>query len=116
MGSLIGISLQMHSFFFFYVLTLLLRNQIIEERSFVPCEELRYGRISFKGFNPEVEVGFTFSLFYQSYLCAYFLLSIHYLLCILSPWCVTHFCVMLNITVYLYVPVQDVLCIITAGG
>ncbi|CAL8374272.1 unnamed protein product [Arctogadus glacialis] len=30
-------------------------NQIIEERSFVPCEDLKYGRISFKGFNPEVE-------------------------------------------------------------
>ncbi|XP_020509247.1 M-phase phosphoprotein 6 [Labrus bergylta] len=30
-------------------------NLIIEEKSFVPCEELKYGRISFKGFNPEVE-------------------------------------------------------------
>ncbi|XP_061078376.1 M-phase phosphoprotein 6 [Conger conger] len=30
-------------------------NFIIEERSFVPCEELVYGRMSFKGFNPEVE-------------------------------------------------------------
>ncbi|CAL8357892.1 unnamed protein product [Lota lota] len=30
-------------------------NHIIEERSFVPCEDLKYGRISFKGFNPEVE-------------------------------------------------------------
>lgn len=29
----------------------------MEERSFVPCEELKFGRISFKGFNPEVEVG-----------------------------------------------------------
>ncbi|KAM6430339.1 M-phase phosphoprotein 6 [Liasis olivaceus] len=28
---------------------------IIEERSFVMCEDLRYGRMSFKGFNPEVE-------------------------------------------------------------
>ncbi|XP_068168341.1 M-phase phosphoprotein 6 [Antennarius striatus] len=28
---------------------------IIEEKSFVPCEDLKYGRISFKGFNPEVE-------------------------------------------------------------
>ncbi|XP_023646176.1 M-phase phosphoprotein 6 [Paramormyrops kingsleyae] len=28
---------------------------IIEERSFVPCEDLRFGRMSFKGFNPEVE-------------------------------------------------------------
>ncbi|XP_076026197.1 M-phase phosphoprotein 6 [Genypterus blacodes] len=28
---------------------------IIEEKSFVPCEDLRYGRMSFKGFNPEVE-------------------------------------------------------------
>ncbi|XP_077787666.1 M-phase phosphoprotein 6 isoform X3 [Podarcis muralis] len=28
---------------------------IIEERSFVPCEDLLYGRMSFKGFNPEVE-------------------------------------------------------------
>ncbi|KAM4618677.1 M-phase phosphoprotein 6 [Polymixia lowei] len=30
-------------------------NFILEERSFVPCEDLKYGRISFKGFNPEVE-------------------------------------------------------------
>jgi len=30
-------------------------NFIIEERSFVPCEDLKYGRMSFKGFNPEVE-------------------------------------------------------------
>ncbi|KAM6927144.1 M-phase phosphoprotein 6 [Lycodopsis pacificus] len=30
-------------------------NFIIEEKSFVPCEELKYGRFSFKGFNPEVE-------------------------------------------------------------
>ncbi|TRY85927.1 hypothetical protein DNTS_011938 [Danionella cerebrum] len=30
-------------------------NHIIEERSFVPCEDLVYGRMSFKGFNPEVE-------------------------------------------------------------
>ncbi|XP_074489416.1 M-phase phosphoprotein 6 [Sebastes fasciatus] len=30
-------------------------NLIIEEKSFVPCEDLMYGRISFKGFNPEVE-------------------------------------------------------------
>ncbi|CAL8262826.1 unnamed protein product [Merluccius merluccius] len=30
-------------------------NHIVEERSFVPCEDLKYGRISFKGFNPEVE-------------------------------------------------------------
>ncbi|CAJ1055792.1 M-phase phosphoprotein 6 [Xyrichtys novacula] len=30
-------------------------NLIIEERSFVPCEDLMFGRISFKGFNPEVE-------------------------------------------------------------
>ncbi|XP_028285730.1 M-phase phosphoprotein 6 [Parambassis ranga] len=28
---------------------------IIEEKSFVPCEDLKYGRLSFKGFNPEVE-------------------------------------------------------------
>ncbi|KPP58715.1 M-phase phosphoprotein 6-like, partial [Scleropages formosus] len=28
---------------------------IIEESSFVPCEDLIYGRMSFKGFNPEVE-------------------------------------------------------------
>ena len=34
------------------------RNLIIEEKSFVPCEDLKYGRISFKGFNPEVEVCF----------------------------------------------------------
>ncbi|KAG8012981.1 M-phase phosphoprotein 6, partial [Nibea albiflora] len=31
------------------------RNLIIEEQSFVPCEDLKFGRISFKGFNPEVE-------------------------------------------------------------
>uniref|UniRef100_A0A3Q4BRU1 Uncharacterized protein n=1 Tax=Mola mola TaxID=94237 RepID=A0A3Q4BRU1_MOLML len=30
-------------------------NLIIEEKSFVPCEDLIYGRISFKGFNAEVE-------------------------------------------------------------
>ncbi|XP_005753355.1 M-phase phosphoprotein 6 [Pundamilia nyererei] len=30
-------------------------NLIIEERSFVPCEDLKYGRLSFRGFNPEVE-------------------------------------------------------------
>ncbi|KAM9351713.1 M-phase phosphoprotein 6 isoform 2-T2 [Symphorus nematophorus] len=30
-------------------------NLIIEEKSFVPCEDLKYGRFSFKGFNPEVE-------------------------------------------------------------
>ncbi|XP_056271980.1 M-phase phosphoprotein 6 [Pseudoliparis swirei] len=30
-------------------------NFVVEERSFVPCEELKFGRISFKGFNPEVE-------------------------------------------------------------
>lgn len=34
----------------------LIRNLIMEEKSFVPCEDLRYGRFSFKGFNPEVEV------------------------------------------------------------
>ncbi|XP_053127397.1 M-phase phosphoprotein 6 [Hemicordylus capensis] len=28
---------------------------IIEERSFRPCEDFLYGRMSFKGFNPEVE-------------------------------------------------------------
>ncbi|NXJ74384.1 MPH6 phase, partial [Trogon melanurus] len=28
---------------------------IIEERSFMQCEDLLYGRMSFKGFNPEVE-------------------------------------------------------------
>ncbi|KAG7274789.1 hypothetical protein CRUP_015776, partial [Coryphaenoides rupestris] len=30
-------------------------SHIIEERSFVTCEDLKYGRMSFKGFNPEVE-------------------------------------------------------------
>lgn len=30
-------------------------SSIVEERSFVPCEDLLYGRMSFKGFNPEVE-------------------------------------------------------------
>ncbi|NXP12158.1 MPH6 phase, partial [Thinocorus orbignyianus] len=28
---------------------------IIEEKSFMPCEDLLYGRMSFKGFNPEIE-------------------------------------------------------------
>uniref|UniRef100_A0A8D0GTW9 M-phase phosphoprotein 6 n=1 Tax=Sphenodon punctatus TaxID=8508 RepID=A0A8D0GTW9_SPHPU len=28
---------------------------IIEERSFMPCEDLLYGRMSFKGFNLEIE-------------------------------------------------------------
>nr|XP_019968580.1 PREDICTED: M-phase phosphoprotein 6 [Paralichthys olivaceus] len=28
---------------------------IIEEKSFVPCEDLKFGRLSFRGFNPEVE-------------------------------------------------------------
>lgn len=32
------------------------RNLIIEERSYVPFEDLIYGRMSFQGFNPEVEV------------------------------------------------------------
>ncbi|KAM9854483.1 M-phase phosphoprotein 6 isoform 2-T2 [Aulostomus maculatus] len=31
-------------------------NRILEERSFVPCEDLTYGRMSVKGFNPEVEL------------------------------------------------------------
>ncbi|XP_077453397.1 M-phase phosphoprotein 6 [Stigmatopora argus] len=30
-------------------------NLIVEEKSVVPLEELLYGRISFRGFNPEVE-------------------------------------------------------------
>ncbi|MED6262301.1 M-phase phosphoprotein 6 [Girardinichthys multiradiatus] len=30
-------------------------NLIIEEKSLVPCEDLFYGRLSFRGFNPEVE-------------------------------------------------------------
>ncbi|KAL2094050.1 hypothetical protein ACEWY4_011362 [Coilia grayii] len=30
-------------------------NVIVMERSFVSCEDLMFGRISFKGFNPEVE-------------------------------------------------------------
>ncbi|NP_001090153.1 M-phase phosphoprotein 6 L homeolog [Xenopus laevis] len=30
-------------------------SYIIEERSFLPCEDFLYGRMSFKGFNPEVE-------------------------------------------------------------
>lgn len=30
-------------------------NLIIEEKSLVPCEDLFFGRMSFKGFNPEVE-------------------------------------------------------------
>lgn len=32
------------------------RNLIIEEKSYVPFEDLIYGRMSFQGFNPEVEV------------------------------------------------------------
>ena len=40
------------------------RSYIVEERSYLPCEDLVYGRMSFKGFNPEVEVGlFTWSRF-----------------------------------------------------
>ncbi|KAL6474221.1 hypothetical protein MHYP_G00177820 [Metynnis hypsauchen] len=30
-------------------------SYIVEERSYIPCEDLVYGRMSFKGFNPEVE-------------------------------------------------------------
>ncbi|XP_026859103.1 M-phase phosphoprotein 6 [Electrophorus electricus] len=30
-------------------------SYIVEERSYVPCEDLVYGRMSFKGFNPDVE-------------------------------------------------------------
>uniref|UniRef100_A0A4W3IZD5 M-phase phosphoprotein 6 n=1 Tax=Callorhinchus milii TaxID=7868 RepID=A0A4W3IZD5_CALMI len=30
-------------------------SHIIEEKSFVPCENLLFGRMSFKGFNPEIE-------------------------------------------------------------
>ncbi|XP_062857912.1 M-phase phosphoprotein 6 isoform X1 [Trichomycterus rosablanca] len=30
-------------------------SYIVEERSYVSCEDLVYGRMSFKGFNPEVE-------------------------------------------------------------
>uniref|UniRef100_UPI00398E690C M-phase phosphoprotein 6 isoform X1 n=2 Tax=Pristiophorus japonicus TaxID=55135 RepID=UPI00398E690C len=30
-------------------------SHIIEEKSFVPCEDLLFGRMSFKGFNPEIE-------------------------------------------------------------
>lgn len=30
-------------------------NHVIEEKSFVPCEDLLFGRMSFKGFNPEIE-------------------------------------------------------------
>ncbi|GCC28436.1 M-phase phosphoprotein 6 [Chiloscyllium punctatum] len=30
-------------------------SHIIEEKSFVPCEEMLFGRMSFKGFNPEIE-------------------------------------------------------------
>uniref|UniRef100_A0A803VWP0 M-phase phosphoprotein 6 n=2 Tax=Ficedula albicollis TaxID=59894 RepID=A0A803VWP0_FICAL len=30
-------------------------SYIIEERSFLRCEDLVYGRMSFKGFNPEIE-------------------------------------------------------------
>ncbi|KAK5866723.1 hypothetical protein PBY51_011276 [Eleginops maclovinus] len=30
-------------------------NLILEERSLVSCEDLKYGRFSFQGFNPEVE-------------------------------------------------------------
>uniref|UniRef100_H2L3G8 M-phase phosphoprotein 6 n=1 Tax=Oryzias latipes TaxID=8090 RepID=H2L3G8_ORYLA len=28
---------------------------LVEEESFTPCEDLQFGRISFRGFNPEVE-------------------------------------------------------------
>ncbi|XP_078066746.1 M-phase phosphoprotein 6 [Mustelus asterias] len=30
-------------------------SHIIEEKSFVPCEDMLFGRMSFKGFNPEIE-------------------------------------------------------------
>ncbi|XP_061578266.1 M-phase phosphoprotein 6 [Cololabis saira] len=30
-------------------------NLILEEKSFGPCEDLLFGRMSFRGFNPEVE-------------------------------------------------------------
>ncbi|KAF4081289.1 hypothetical protein AMELA_G00159850 [Ameiurus melas] len=30
-------------------------SYIVEERSYIPCEDLVYGRMSFKGFNSEVE-------------------------------------------------------------
>ncbi|XP_072374016.1 M-phase phosphoprotein 6 [Scyliorhinus torazame] len=30
-------------------------SHIIEEKSFVPCEDILFGRMSFKGFNPEIE-------------------------------------------------------------
>ncbi|XP_076863702.1 M-phase phosphoprotein 6 [Brachyhypopomus gauderio] len=30
-------------------------SYIVEEQSYVPCEDLVYGRMSFKGFNPDVE-------------------------------------------------------------
>uniref|UniRef100_A0A8C9DGW3 M-phase phosphoprotein 6 n=1 Tax=Prolemur simus TaxID=1328070 RepID=A0A8C9DGW3_PROSS len=35
---------------------------IIEEQSFLLCEDLLYGRMSFRGFNPEVEVFINFSI------------------------------------------------------
>jgi len=38
------------------------RSFIIEERSFKLCEDLLYGRMSFKGFNPEIEVLFKYSV------------------------------------------------------
>lgn len=46
-------------------LLLPLRNLIIEEKSFVPCENLKYGRMSFRGFNPEVEVCLFVSVAFQ---------------------------------------------------
>uniref|UniRef100_A0A8D0FH85 M-phase phosphoprotein 6 n=1 Tax=Strix occidentalis caurina TaxID=311401 RepID=A0A8D0FH85_STROC len=50
---------------------------IIEERSFMPCEDLLYGRMSFKGFNPEIEVPFKCSvlLVYCKSLQIFFLLN-----------------------------------------
>lgn len=33
-----------------------IRTLLVEEESFVPCEDLQFGRISFRGFNPAVEV------------------------------------------------------------
>ncbi|XP_068115830.1 M-phase phosphoprotein 6 [Hyperolius riggenbachi] len=30
-------------------------NYIIEEKSFLPCEDFMFGRMSFNGFNPEIE-------------------------------------------------------------
>ena len=57
-----------------------LRNVIVMEKGFVSCENLVFGRISFKGFNPEIEVMFYpfFLLSFVPLVCKVFV-SVHIL-------------------------------------